>query len=251
MSPRSERRRAAAAQLHCRPGDVAGNLAAHLEVLQKAGHANVDLVVFPELSLTGYDLDMIAADPTMTFTDDDTRLLPLVDAASRHQLTILVGAAVSTDSGRQLAALAFTPGEPLPSVHGKAHLHGREKELFTSAPGPTTLDIDGWRIAVAVCYDAAIPAHAARARSMGADVYAASALYTIGQEQRLADHMSDRARDNDMVVLLGQHIGHTGAGPTCGQAGIWGRDGAVIAQLDRDQTGVAIADVTAAGVAPV
>src|SRR6478672_7141105 len=44
------------AQIDCRLGDVERNAERHLEWIQKARAAGVDLLVFPELSLTGYRL---------------------------------------------------------------------------------------------------------------------------------------------------------------------------------------------------
>ena len=46
--------RVAAAQIECRPGDIAANLEAHLVALRAAQGEGAALVVFPELSLTDY-----------------------------------------------------------------------------------------------------------------------------------------------------------------------------------------------------
>ena len=66
--------RVAAAQIECRPGDIPANLALHLAALDSARNRGVDLLVFPELSLTDYlsepDTATLArasdADPSIT-----------------------------------------------------------------------------------------------------------------------------------------------------------------------------------------
>ena len=44
----------AAAQVECRPGDIRANLELHLAVIDEARSRGVDVLVFPELSLTDY-----------------------------------------------------------------------------------------------------------------------------------------------------------------------------------------------------
>ena len=57
----------ALAQVSPRLGDVKANVELHLDVLEKARRENADLVVFPELGLTGYTLkdlvEEVALDP--------------------------------------------------------------------------------------------------------------------------------------------------------------------------------------------
>jgi predicted amidohydrolase len=64
----------AAAQPACTPGDVARNVLEHARAVRRAG---ARVVVFPELSLTGYELDAEAVVP------QDPRLAPLVEACAQ------------------------------------------------------------------------------------------------------------------------------------------------------------------------
>src|SRR5256885_4498997 len=73
----------AVAQPECVPYDVAANALAHAEIVGRAG---ARVVVFPELSLTGYELD---APP---LTADDPRLAPLVEACRETGSLALAGA---------------------------------------------------------------------------------------------------------------------------------------------------------------
>ncbi len=233
----------AAAQFECAAGDVVGNVAVHVALTEQAGSLGVELLVFPELSLTGYELELIATRRDLTCSVDDARLDPLLDVAARTEVTLVVGAPVSLPAGRALAALVISPHRPGIQACAKSHLHGREPGLFVSGVGPAVIDVATWRVGLGICFDAAVPEHAATARSLGADVYAVGALYTVGQERRLADHMSDRARHNGLYAVLGQHVGSTGVGAACGGAGVWGPDGSPMTQLGAKSTGIAVADL--------
>ena len=75
--------------------DLAANVAAHVEAVRRAG---ARLIAFPELSLTGYDLD---ADPVDV---SDPALLPLVEACASVGAVALVGAPVRTAAGTEHVA---------------------------------------------------------------------------------------------------------------------------------------------------
>ena len=92
------------------------------------------------------------------------------------------------------------------------------------------LDLDGWKIALAICLDTARPVHAGGAAEAGADIYAVSALYSAGEDHRLALHLGARAMDNRMFSVLANLGGTTESGPSAGGSGFWGPDGRVIRQ---------------------
>ncbi|KFX83972.1 amidohydrolase, partial [Ralstonia solanacearum] len=72
----------AAAQSVSAAGDVQGNVGRHLAFLHEAAARHVRLIVFPELSLTGYE-SAIAHEAAMHA--DDARLAPLRDACVRKR----------------------------------------------------------------------------------------------------------------------------------------------------------------------
>ena len=68
----------ALAQITTKLGDVESNLAKHLDLIRQAKKAKADLVVFPELSLTGYVLQDLVATVAHCPTDDDPIFKPLL-----------------------------------------------------------------------------------------------------------------------------------------------------------------------------
>ncbi|SEJ25446.1 Predicted amidohydrolase [Arthrobacter sp. yr096] len=213
--------------------DVARNVTAHEELVQRAHVQGARLVLFPELSLTGYCLGAFAGTPyadqsSPWVTEGDPRLEPLQDACARNKMTVVVGAAwLETAQTPRLASLIIGPDGSLHPVF-KTHLHGAERQLFVPGDGPGMVIVDGWRIALAICADAANPSHAAAAARADADVYAVSALYTNGEELRLGLHLGARSMDHRMFGLLANLGGETPLGTSCGLSGGWGPDGAAI-----------------------
>ena len=103
------------------------------------------------------------------------------------------------------------------------------------------LEIDGWRIGLAVGRDAAVPGHAEQLVGMGADVYAVAALFRLGADERMANQMAAAAA-RGLWVVLAQYCGGTGGGPACGRSGVWSSDGRELVRLGT-APGLAVADV--------
>ncbi|MCU1518951.1 MAG: hydrolase [Pseudarthrobacter sp.] len=205
-------------------GGIAPNALEHVRLIEDADSHGARLVVFPELSLTGYDLPLLASREHW-LVPDDARLGSIREICRRTGITAVVGGAYQEPGGiPRLASLAIHP-DGITNTGFKTHLHGQEKDIFVAGNGATLLDVDGWHIALAICFDAAVPAHSTQAADAGADAYAVSALYVEGEDRRLELHLGARAMDNRMFGILANLGGSTTLGTSCGLSGFWGPDG--------------------------
>ncbi|MER5349937.1 carbon-nitrogen hydrolase family protein [Kitasatospora sp. NPDC002551] len=202
-----------------RPDTVAVNVERHAAAVREAGAAR--LVVFPELSLTGYDLAAPAVGPS------DERLAPLVAACAGTGATALVGAPVAGADGREYIGTLAVTGEGAFVACRKTNLYGREAERF-AAGEPAVLELDGRRLGLAVCADAANPGHVKQLVALGADAYVASTLYGAGPEALATKEARypARAADNGVWVVLSTAAGPSGEfAATSGGSGVWAPDG--------------------------
>lgn len=205
--------------------DVDTNVDRHARLVRAA---EADLVVFPELSLTGYVLTAPAVRP------DDPRLGPLVSACRAVGGVALVGAPARADDGSESIAVIAVTGEGATVAYRKMCLHGDgELARFAPGPAPAVIEVGGWRLGLAVCYDVGVPEHAAAAAAMGIDAYVAGTLYRDSAE-------AVSRRDSDMRARASRHgvwgVMAAGAGPTgsfaaaSGGSGIWAPGGSVVVQ---------------------
>ncbi|MBT2514252.1 carbon-nitrogen hydrolase family protein [Arthrobacter sp. ISL-30] len=233
----------AAVQYNALDGGVAANAVEHVRCIEDADSHGASLVLFPELSLTGYDLRLLEG-PGEWLSAEDARLTDLHEICRRTGITAVVGAPWRDPQGNpRLASLAVHPDGHVTPVY-KTHLHGQEKELFVAGDGPALLKLHGWKIAFAICSDAAHPAHAVEAARLGADVYAVSALYVEGQEQRLELHLAGRSMDHAMYSILANLAGDTTLGRSCGLSGIWDPNGRRIARVGGTGRGMVVAELS-------
>ncbi|MEO3770393.1 carbon-nitrogen hydrolase family protein [Micromonospora sp. B9E7] len=211
--------RLAAVQPPCVPLDVAENARAHAAAV-RAARARV--VVFPELSLTGYELDA----PVVSV--DDPRLAPLVEACAEMGAMALAGAPVAGD---HIAMLAVTGGGAT-VAYRKMWLGGAESGRFRPGDAPAVLDVDGWRVGLAICKDTGVAAHAARTAALGIDVYAAGVLESAEDSAVIDERVHRITTAHRVWVAVASFAGSTGGGYTeaAGRSGVWTPDGEVYAR---------------------
>lgn len=208
----------AVAQPRCVAYDVMANAEAHAEAVRAAG---ARVVVFPEMSLTGYELDAVPIPP------DDERLAPIVAACAEAGTLALVGAPVP---GPGIGVLAVD-GHGARVAYKKVHLHGSETLHFV--PGePTAIDVDGWRLGLAVCRDTGIPEHAEKTVALGIDGYVAGVIHADHEAEVHGKRARRVAADHGVWVAVAAFAGPTGGGfdRTSGRSGIWSPEGELITE---------------------
>lgn len=217
----------AAAQIASARGDVAGNAARHLQFAEVAAGHGVRLLVFPELSLTGYELD---AARNHVIHPDDAVLSPLRLLAADARMTIVVGAPIRGERGAlHIGAIAMLPDGRL-SAYAKVHVHSSEAHVFECGPGGPDLEIDGFPVGLAICRDAAIPEHASAAAARGAKLYAAGVMIDAEGYARKVPLMRGYARRHGIAVLMANYSGVSGGEVSAGKSAIWGEDGEAVAE---------------------
>jgi predicted amidohydrolase len=236
--------RVALAQTESVPGQVEENVLRSAELVAEAADRGARLVLFPELSLVDYDLDRLA-DTGSWVRPDDPRLDRVRDRCRAGDVHAVLGAGVVTGDGRRrLASLIIGPHGQV-SVYAKNHLHGPERFVFDPGDDVHVVAVDRWQLAMAICYDAGVPAHAQRAAEAGAELYVVSSWHASDQGERMALRLGARAMDHRMFAIVANHA-HSPTRDSCGASGVWGPDGTcrqragrqaelLVADLPRDE----------------
>jgi predicted amidohydrolase len=212
----------AVAQPRILPYEVAANAATHADAILGAG---ARVVVFPEMSLTGYELDAPA------ITADDPRLAPIVKACAETETTALVGAPVQGEAGREHIGMLAVDGSGARVVYRKMYVHDSE-ERFSPGAGPAVLNVDGWRLGLAICRDTRFPEHDAATAALGMDVYVAAVLDHARDAHVPVERARRVAADRGVWVATASYAGSTGGGfdRAAGGSAIWSADGEVLAR---------------------
>ncbi len=162
----------AAAQVAARPGRLAESVEAHLRLAEQAADEGAALVVFPELSLTGYRDTLTAGD---AIEPGDPALEPLADLARRRGITIVAGAPLAAGRGLMIGSIIFR-ADGMRGTYTKRYLHESETAVFAPGDGGPLLGVNGTPVGLAICAEVNHPAHFPDTVASGARVYAASSF---------------------------------------------------------------------------
>jgi predicted amidohydrolase len=129
----------AAAQTISIAGDLSGNITRHSHFIEMAAEQGVQLLVFPELSLTGYEGEVAAA---LAVAPQDGVLQPLRDLARELGVTAVVGIPIRLEDSNSVRIGALVLGaDGSLGVYSKQHLHAGEELVFAPGFGGPCLNI--------------------------------------------------------------------------------------------------------------
>jgi len=110
----------ALAQINTRLGDVEANLDKHLTLIDEARGRGADLVLFPELSLTGYGLQDLASSVARRPTSDDPVFRRLLKAS--REIDVLLGFVEADLRQRFYVSAAYLSQGEVLHIHRKVYL---------------------------------------------------------------------------------------------------------------------------------
>jgi NAD+ synthase (glutamine-hydrolysing) len=136
-------------------GDVQRNLESHLQLISEARQQELQLLVFPELSLTGYVLKDLVSDVAIPASESDATLSRLL-AASRD-IDILVSFVERDSRHRFYIAAAYLSRGHVVHVHRKVYLptYGmfEEGRYWASGSNFRAFDTAFGRVGLLICED--------------------------------------------------------------------------------------------------
>ncbi|HKJ39908.1 MAG TPA: nitrilase-related carbon-nitrogen hydrolase, partial [Anaerolineales bacterium] len=145
----------ALAQISTKLGDVQANLDKHLDLIGEAKKQNADLIIFPELSLTGYVLQDLVASVAHKPTEDDVVFKSLLKAS--RDLDLMVGFVDEDSRHRFYIASAYLSGGKVLHVHRKVYLptYGLfdEGRFFAWGDSVRAFDTRFGRVGMLICED--------------------------------------------------------------------------------------------------
>ncbi len=223
-------------QMDCTLGDVPANLEHALELGRKAVAQGANLLVFPELFTTGYELSVLGADLCSYAEDpsDSPTLNKMRDFAIEHQVSVCgvipLFHTCSEKAGKPNISCFYINSEgKLLGIYDKNHLFGEEKDYFSLGESYPVLDTEFGRIGIMICYDANFPEPARILACQGAEIILCPAAWRV-QDIRLFDMiMPQRAAENIAYVCAVNRYGMDHGRYNPGHSKICSPEGEIIA----------------------
>ena len=228
----------AAAQVASIRGDIDRNIATHVAAIAAAAERDVSVLVFPELSLTGYEIDL-SAELAMSATDP--RLDPLHNLAHQFQIEVVVGAPLRNEGEKPWLGAIVMSADGTTRTYSKMHLGGSEPTCFTPGEAPLVFTVRGHTTGIAICADASQPSHPLTCANAGAGIYAAGVFLNAEWYVTDAPRLANYAARHGMLVLMANHADSVGTYRSVGKSAAWAPDGRLLAQADGVENALVIA----------
>ncbi|HXV43115.1 MAG TPA: carbon-nitrogen hydrolase family protein [Anaerolineae bacterium] len=245
--------RVAAIQMNCHLADIAANMAqAETLLTEVAGQA--DIACLPELFTTGYNLNELGndlfdlAEPVPATSGDAAgpTIARLCQLASQLDLAILAGLA---ECAPLVTGLLYD-SVVLINRHGqicgryrKSHLYPAEHRFFRPGQTLPVFELDGLRVGLAICFEAAFPPIFSTLALQGAQIVFNPSAVPVGYGYLQDVRTRARAQDNQSFVVAVNHVGAEGVVTYCGQSQIADPRGDVIALATADQPTTIVAEL--------
>jgi len=143
------------AQIKTRLGDLRANRDHHLAYIEQAAQQGVQLLVFPELSLSGYVLQDLVPTMVLRPTREDPIFGPLLDASRR--LDLVVGFVDEDSRHRFYISAAYLSQGEVVHIHHKVYLptYGLfdEGRFFAWGDSIRAFDTRFGRVGILICED--------------------------------------------------------------------------------------------------
>jgi predicted amidohydrolase len=236
----------AAAQISCSLGDSKANLLTVREFSRQARDAGVELVVFPEMTDTGYSMSIIQAHANSW----SSGFVPgLQEIAANLSIAIVCG--VSERDGTSVYnSLVFVDqlGQ-IAAKYRKTHLYAvppvEEQQCFASGDTFASFALGGLRFGFSICYDLRFP-EMYRKLVVEQDVSAfiVSSAWPFPRIEHFRTLVLARAIENQSYVIVSNRVGKDEDLWFCGSSAIIDPRGVVIASASADREELIQADVS-------
>ncbi|OFV67124.1 MAG: NAD+ synthetase [Candidatus Syntrophoarchaeum caldarius] len=233
-------------QINPTVGDISGNTSKIIRFIKAAAERGADLVVFPELAITGYPPKDLLLKPS--FIKDNRDALKQIITASEG-IAVVTGF-VDADKKKLYNAAALIKERELIGIQHKMHLPScdvfDEKRYFEPATKIEIFDLGKIKLGLNICEDIWVehgPYEVQAAK--GADLIvniSASPFYT-GKTKVRRELISKRARENEVWLLYLNLVGGQDDLIFDGRSSIVNREGKLIAECKSFEEDLPVIDL--------
>ncbi|MHC6186120.1 carbon-nitrogen hydrolase family protein [Acinetobacter sp. X9] len=230
----------ALAQHKVEKGNIEENIKTHKRLCEHAAHLKADVVIFPELSLTGYELEMLT---DLAICHTSSLIHELSNAAVSNDLTVIAGCPLKSGQKKPyIGAVICHPNGDV-NFYQKQYLHQSESDYCTAGNNNYFFVINQIKISLAICADFTEPQHYLDAQAANADVYLVSALISNGGFTTDSELLSNIAKQTNSSVLLSNFISETGGWKAAGKCSVWDNKGNLVVQGSDHQEGLTLCTI--------
>ena len=234
----------AAGQIACTLGDLAANTRKLCDFAERAKTAGAELVVFPEMSDTGYAMQVIREQARPW---NEGAVPELQEIARTLSLAIISGVSEKEGDAIFNSQVMIDSAGAIMAKYRKTHLFApiEEDKCCTSGDALVSVNFGPLRFGLTICYDLRFPEiYRALAVDEGVYVFAISSAWPFPRVEHQRVLATARAIENQSYVILANRVGKDDGVPFCGSSAVIDPYGVVVAAASADREELIIADVS-------
>ncbi|WP_165838381.1 carbon-nitrogen hydrolase family protein [Pokkaliibacter plantistimulans] len=227
-------------------GDIESNLNKHMECIKLSAEYGADIVIFPELSLTGYELDLASE---LAIDSESPIVADLSSAAVNNNVVIISGIPLASDAGKPCigALVSFPSGKT--DCYRKQYLHPGEDKFISAGSRNYSFELKRRRVFLGICADFAHSQHWLDANKEKSDIYLSSVLISKNGFAHDSEILRHKAIEHNLNILMANYIGETGGWLAHGNSRAWDADGNVCVSANESDPCLVLCTVTDGGMA--
>lgn len=235
----------ALAQIASRPFLLEDNLQAAVDAAGKAADAGAEVILFPEMFLTGYVLGEAAEAFAMPV--EASALAVLRQCAAERNIAIVMGFPHRAADGKVYNAAAFLDRDgSLAGIYHKTHRFGEvDKAQFAPGGRITAFDTTLGRVGMQICYDIEFPEVSRRLALSGAELLLGISANMHPYTDLHALLVRARAIENHLPFAYINAVGQEGDFTYCGRSEVVNAEGVVLTAGGEEEE-ILFADLPAA-----
>lgn len=238
--------RVAIAQINTVVGDLIGNTEKILLCINEAQKKDSDLIVFPELAITGYPPEDLLLKPL--FIKENLKCLNAVAKASKDIITIVGFAHSAKDAVYNSAAVAVN--KKLAYVYNKRNLPNYgvfdEKRYFASGGAPAVIKAKDYSFMLNICEDIWVPEDPYTKRAIqkaGFLINLSASPYHLNRIKERRGVIGKKAARFKIPIVYCNLIGGQDELVFDGRSAIFGKNGKVLAEAKAFEEDFLVSDL--------
>ncbi|KMY55745.1 carbon-nitrogen hydrolase [Bacillus sp. FJAT-27231] len=215
-------------------GDKQENMKKIVHSLKEAKRQAADIVVFPELALTGYSIGDLL--PTIAETKEGESLKVLGLYCKNLGIHALISFPEKEEGRYYISSALIDDNGLVVGTYRKTHLFNTETNYFTRGDSWPVFQTKFGKVGAMICYDLEFPEVARLLRLNGAEIILVNTANMTPYENHQHVYMQSRAMENEVPVVICNRIGKEGDLDFFGHSMAVDGEGRIVSKLASEET---------------
>lgn len=172
--------------------------------LEEAKNKNSDLVLFPELSVTGYSLN---EDSYIYGMQEDNILPEIQNLCKKLKINCVISLPLNEKDNTYIGAVFIDSNGIIKSKYLKTHLYDKESKFFSKGQDFPVFDTPIGKIGMMICYDLEFPEVARILSLKGAELILIPTSNMSPYEEDQTIFVKSRTKENEVPILICNRLG--------------------------------------------